>query len=64
MHESGLPRAQRAPDLLVQAPAHPAVVHAAGDGVGAGLGASAHERERGGGLVGERAWRARSTRSS
>ena len=55
MHESGLPVRDRTVDLLFQAPAHRAVVHAAGDGVGAGLRARAHERERGGGLLDERA---------
>ena len=46
--------AHRAADLLVQAPAHRAVVHAAGHRVGARLGARAHERERRRRLIDER----------
>ena len=46
--------ARGAADLLVQAAAHRAVVHAAGDRVGAGLGARAHERERRRRLLDER----------
>ena len=38
----------------MQAPAHRAVVHAAGDRVGPSLGARAHERERSGRLIDER----------
>ena len=51
-------------DLLVQAAAHRAVVHAAGDRIGARLGARAHERERRGGLVDQRRLQARCERSS
>ena len=47
--------AHRAADLLVQAAAHRAVVHAAGDRVGARLRARAHERQRRRPLLDERA---------
>src|SRR3954451_25006921 len=48
-------RARRANDLLVQAAAHGAVVHAARNGIGPGLGARTPERKRCGGLIDERA---------